>query len=82
VVVGFFRYKDGADAVFVANHNAFASQKMTISLKAACGKTPSVQMFNRAKGGWQSLEVHGISVSFDLTPGAGELLKITGAASR
>jgi len=81
-VVGFFRYKDGTDAVFVANHNAFASQKMTLSLKPTAGKRLSVQMFDRAKGGWKPLELNETSVSFHLGAGCGELLKITGVASQ
>jgi len=81
-VVGFFKYKDGTDALFVANHNAFASQNMTISLRAKAGQPPSVHMFGREKGGWKPLEIRDTSVTFELGPGAGELLKITGVDSR
>ena len=33
-VVGLFAYRGGADALFVANHNAFAPQRMVVQFKA------------------------------------------------
>jgi hypothetical protein len=80
--VGVFKYDSGADALYVANHNAFRGQKMTISLKSAAGAKPNVAMFNRADSGWKKLEVQDGSFSFDLGPGLGELLRITGVASQ
>ena len=80
--VGVFKYDSGADALYVANHNAFRVQNMTISLKPAANAQPAVEMFNRAEGGWENLTVRDRSVSFSLGPGLGELLRITGVASQ
>ena len=79
--VGVFKYDSGADALYVANHNALRAQKMVISLKPAKGKKPQVEMFNRDKGGWGDVKLRNNSVSFDLGPGLGELLRITGVES-
>ena len=79
--VGVFKYDSGADALYVANHNALRAQKMVISLKPAKGKKPQVEMFNRDKGGWGNVNLRNNSVSFDLGPGLGELLRITGVES-
>ncbi len=79
--VGIFKYDSGEDALYIANHNALKPQKMVLSLAPAKGKQVKVEMFDRAKGGWKPLKLDGSKVSFDLGPGLGELLKITGAAS-
>ena len=34
-VAGFYKYEDGTDAVYVANHNAFAVQKMKLAFDEA-----------------------------------------------
>ena len=38
-------------------------------------------MFDRDKGGWGDVKLRNNSVSFDLGPGLGELLRITGVES-
>jgi len=73
-MVSFFKYKDGTDAIYVANHNAFAPQDMAIKFNIEGAFT--VKMFNRKKGGWIELPVKDNAVSFKLGAGSGELLKI------
>jgi hypothetical protein len=73
-MIGAFKYEDGTDALYIANHNAFAPQQMKLEFKGE--KAPRVSMFDRKKGGWKTLEVSERSVSFTLDAAGGELLKI------
>ena len=73
-MVGFFQHGDGGDMLFVANHNAFAPQKM--KLRIARDGQLRVRMFDRSQGGWKDLEVRDQAVEFDLAPAAGELIGI------
>lgn len=72
-VVGFFRYEDGADAAYFANHNAFAWQGMVVALRKA-DKPVRAWQFDRRAGKWASFEP-GELFSFPLAPGDGELFK-------
>jgi|GEM_PF-1381228 len=73
-MLGFFDYKDGKKAIYVANHNAFAPQEMT--LKFNLDDQPTVKIFDRKHGGWLPLPSKDNSVSFTLSEGGGELLRI------
>ena len=81
-LVGLFKYQDGTDALFVANQNAFAPQKMALTFKPAVGKQLAAEMFNRKTGQWDALRVNDNALAFDLAEARGELLRIHGAASR
>ena len=54
---------------------------MTISLENATKKKIQVEMFDRAVGQWKILPLLDQSVSFELGPGLGDLLRITKAVS-
>ena len=71
---GFFKYKDGTDAIFVANHNAFAPQEMKIRFDLK--EDYKVSMFDRTGGGWKPLAVKDKTIQFKLAAAAGELLKV------
>jgi len=77
-VVGLFAYLGGEDALFVANHNAFAPQRMALQFKAK--EKLAVHLFDRTSGAWRPLTVSDNVVTFDLAPGAGELLRVEGRA--
>jgi hypothetical protein len=70
-VVGVFKDDQKRDVVFLANHNAYAGQKVVLKLS----RPRSVQLFKRAEGKWLPLAVKEGSVSFALEPGGGELLR-------
>jgi hypothetical protein len=70
-VLGVFKNREGHDAVFVANHNAYAGQDVRLKL-ARDGK---VELFNRREGKWQALETRGGAFEFKLGPAGGELLR-------
>lgn len=80
-MLGFFKYPDGTDAVYAANHNAFASQKMALRITPAPGKQIEAELFDRSASQWRKLDVKESSVQFDLHEGGGELLRVRGAAS-
>jgi hypothetical protein len=77
-MVGFFRYKNGDDAIYVANQNAFEPQKMALAFKAGDGKSLKVEIFDRKNGQWKALEQKDGSVRFDLGAAGGELLRVQG----
>ncbi|MCC6418504.1 MAG: hypothetical protein IT429_09710 [Gemmataceae bacterium] len=78
VLAGFFEYPSGEDAVFVANHNAFARQDVEFSVRGKLAPKGRIELFNRQTGQWQALEpVNGCHV-FELRPGGGELLRVHG----
>ena len=81
VLVGFFRYPSGDDAVFVANHNAFAKQTLTFAIAdKARGKETRVEMLDRENGQWRTLKAEDNRYWFELRPGGGELLRVQGAS--
>ena len=71
---GFFQYEDGTDAVFVANHNAYAPQEMAVRFTRDADYR--VEMLDRKSGQWKELEVKDDTVTFELGPGGGELLGV------
>ncbi|MBY0232896.1 MAG: hypothetical protein K2W96_26740 [Gemmataceae bacterium] len=71
-LAGFFRYPTGEDAVFVANNNAYARQRVVFALD---GKRRA-ELFDRATGEWKELEADGGRHSFALAAGGGELLRV------
>jgi len=76
-LAGFFRYPEGEDAVFVANNNAFAKQKVIFSLhENARNDKTRIELFDRQTGRWVELKANKDRHSFDLQPGGGELLRI------
>jgi hypothetical protein len=82
-LAGFFRYPSGEDAVFVANHNAFARQRVSFSLhEKARDKGTRVELFDRETGRWSIMKANKDRYSFDLRPGGGELLRVHGGRAK
>ena len=75
-VLGFFKYPGGDDAIYVANHNAFAPQPMVLALSAKGGKQPVVELLDRKTAQWRKLEAKDATISFPLTAAGGELLRV------
>lgn len=73
-VAGFFAYPDGGDAVYFANHNAFAWQGMVIALAKQKDERAQAWQFDRKVGGWAPFEP-GDLFSFPISPGGGELFR-------
>jgi hypothetical protein len=79
VLAGFFRYPKGEDAVYIANHNAFAKQDVVVSLaEKAMNQDTRVEIFDRETGQWKVLEARDSRYAFELRPGGGELLRVSG----
>jgi len=74
VVIGTFKDDQGRDAVFLANHNAYAPQSVVLRLE---GPVESVSLFDRKSDRWEMLEVVAGRVRFHLEPAGGELLRVT-----
>jgi len=70
-LMGVFQDDQKRGAVFLANHNAYAEQKVT--LKAT--RSVKASQFNRKDGTWQPLEVKDGTLTLPLAPGGGELLR-------
>jgi len=70
-VMGVFRDDQQREAIFVANHNSQAPQKVTLKL----GKPVKASQFDRKGGKWQDLPVNSGTLTFDLGKAAGELLR-------
>jgi hypothetical protein len=66
-----FADPQGQEAVFLANHNAYAEQQVVLKL----ARPAPAFWFNRKTGGWESLEVKDGRVALTLAPGGGELLR-------
>jgi hypothetical protein len=73
-VVGFFRYPTGEDAAYIANHNAYAEQKVVFSVL----EKARVEMFGRDTGKWKEMGGEKGHFAFKLRPGGGELIRVTG----
>jgi hypothetical protein len=76
-LLGFFKYPNGDDAVYIANHNAFAPQNMTLTLDPKTCTKAAVELLDRKTGKWRRLETKQGSISLELTPAGGELLRVT-----
>jgi len=70
-VMGVFKDDKGRDAIFVANHNAYAEQNVKLKL----AKSVKVSMFSRKEGKWQPVAAAGGIVSLKLDQAGGELLR-------
>jgi hypothetical protein len=70
-VAGVFTDEGKRDVLFVANHNAYAAQRVV--LKVAAGD--KVGLFDRQTGKWQPVEVKDGAVSFPLAEGGGEMVR-------
>jgi len=77
-VLGFFKYPGGDDAVYVANHNAFAPQEMVLVLSPKAAEKTVVELLDRKTGQWRRLERKGAAISFPLPAAGGELLRVKG----
>ncbi len=62
----------GFNAVFIANHNTYAAQDVTLTFSHRIKATA----FNRKTGRWQPLTVRRNAIRFPLAPAAGELLRL------
>ena len=70
-VMGVFCDEQKRDAIFVANHNAYAEQQVTLKLT----KAVKASLFNRGQGKWVQMPAAGGSVRLQLAPAGGELLR-------
>ena len=70
VVMGVFKYDGTSDAVYLANHNAYAEQD--VKLKLAAGRHPRI--FNRQSGKYEELPLVDGAVEFKLEKAGGQLL--------
>lgn len=77
-VVGIFKYPGGEDAVYVANHNAFAPQQMALALEGPGTQRAAVELFDRQTGQWTPIPEQGGSFAFPLRAAGGELLRVKG----
>jgi len=71
-VMGVFKAEGGTDAFFVANHNAYAEQSVTLKL----AKAAKLSLFDGATGRWQLLPLAERSVALKLGPAGGALLRV------
>lgn len=58
------------DVVFVANHNAYAEQNVTLKLT----RPVKARLFNRSSGSWEAATIQDHSFSFKLEPAAGAII--------
>lgn len=70
--MGVFVDDEDRDAVYVANLNAYASQ--TVALKL--GRVATPRLFDRRTAGWRELPVADGTMSLELGPGEGELVRV------
>jgi len=75
-VCGFFAYPDGSEAVYVANHNAFAAQSMAVALTGDRAKQAVVELFDRETDQWRKLDEKNGAFAFPLRAAGGELLRV------
>ena len=71
-LLGLFRDAQKREALFVANHNTYAEQTVTLKL----GRPAKVSLFDREEGTWRPLSVTDGTVTFKLEPAGGELLRV------
>jgi len=69
-VIGVCKYEGSKDAVYVANHNAYAEQDVKLKLS----KAAHPQIFNRQSGKYDDLPVGDGTISFKLEKAGGQLL--------
>ena len=71
-LLGLFRDAQKREALFVANHNTYAEQTVTLKL----GRPAKVSLFDREEGTWRPLSVTDGTVTFKLEPAGGELMRV------
>ncbi|MBM4038434.1 MAG: hypothetical protein FJ290_07960 [Planctomycetes bacterium] len=71
-VMGVFKAEGGADAFFLANHNAYAEQSVTLRL----AKAARFSLFDGSTGRWQPLPATNQAVTFKLGPAGAALLRL------
>ncbi len=71
-VMGVFKAQGGGDALFLANHNAYAEQSVTLRL----AKAAKLSLFNRVEGRWQPLPIANSAATVPLGPAGGELVRV------
>ncbi len=71
-VVGVFKDDAKRDVLFLANHNAYAEQKVVLKLR----HQGPVSLFNRKTGKWEELKATEGMVQLDLSAGGGELVRV------
>ena len=81
VLVGCFKYDEGFEALFVANHNSRREQTVTIQVRRSGAEAPSVERLDRENGKWKPLPLTGDAFSLQLAPGGGELIRLLHVAS-
>lgn len=69
-MIGVFKDAKKRDVVMIANHNAYAEQKVALT-----SKNTNVSLFNRKTGKWVALQSNQGTVSLTLEPGDGDLLR-------
>lgn len=70
-VMGVFKYDGGScDAVYLANHNAYAEQNVKLKL----GKPAGPRLFNRQSAAYEDLKVIDGAISFKLEKAGGQLV--------
>ena len=74
VLFGHFRYPDGTDALYMANHQFFAPQDIALEVK----KGLTLEMFDRQTGEWKNLEPAEGLIKLRMLGASGELLRVTG----
>jgi hypothetical protein len=72
-LAGVFKYGADQDALFLANHNAYAGQEVRLKLAGE----RKAELFNRREGKWQALKVKDGILDVSLPPAGGELLRFS-----
>jgi hypothetical protein len=72
-LLGFYRYPDGREAVYAANHNAFAPQKLTCRFTAA--PHPPVERYDSKNRRWIPIPIRDRAFAVKIAPGGGTLLR-------
>lgn len=73
VLLGAFEDSKKAPVLFLANHNAYQSQEMLITMKEPF---KSVSLFDRSKKSWRLLKPGSNGITFTIPPAGGELIRL------
>lgn len=85
VVAGFFKYPNGDDAIFVANHDAGKPMDVTLDLGPRRKQSRErfvAGLFDRATRQWKELPLKDGAVQLSLAPAGGELVAVGPALRR
>lgn len=77
IVAGLFKHPGGGDAIYIANHNAYADQTITFTVAGE----GVVELFDRTTGKWAAMDATNGVYTFPLPAAGGELLRVTGRAT-